>query len=162
MPGEQHETSASEASAVQSHSEISSLPLPPRRRIPLSCDFELLALVLRYLYTNAICFCTSDTHDSSSVPTASEAKAEGIYALAVALNLEPLREKALHFLQATCNIKNIGSRTFSPFARENTEVGKVYESYLIRNWKEVLNTGEFAKAVGSSKFLELARRQSQE
>jgi hypothetical protein len=172
MPGEHLETT-SETSTIQSHSEISSLSLPPRRRIPLSCKFELLVLVLRYLYTDSICFSTSSAHDSSPVPTASEAEAEGIYALAVALKLEPLREKALHFLQATCNIKNISSRTFSPFARDNPEVSRVYESYLLRKWKEVLRTQELEKAVASqkdpeeqkrilSKLLELICRQSQE
>jgi hypothetical protein len=173
MPGEQQETSASDAS-VQNNTDVSSLSLPPRRRISLSCKFELLTLVLRYLYTNSICFSTSVmNHDTSPVPNISEGEAEGIYTLSVALKLEPLRKKALHFLEATCTITNISSRTFSAFARENPEVRKVYESYILSHWKEVLWTDEFEKAVASqndlveqdrisSKFLELTRRKSQE
>jgi hypothetical protein len=56
---------------------------------------------------------------------------------------------------------------------ENPEVGKVYESYILRQWKEVIRREEFEKVVApqkdpaeqeriSSKFLELAGRQSQE
>jgi hypothetical protein len=170
MPGEQREASTTDTSAVPSHSEMN---LPPRRRIPLPCKFDLLVLVLRYLYTHSVCFGMSDTPDSTSVPTVLEANVEGVYELAVFLKLQPLREKALHFLTATCSIENISCRTFSAFARNNAEVGEIYESYILRNWKHVLSTGDIQKVVEAEqnpklqkgilkKFVELACRQSKQ
>ena len=176
MPGESEARSQNENNFASSETAAGDdlehrLILPVRRRIPISCNFELLEVVLRYLYTNSICFCASYPPDNPQVPTTSNA--EGLYELASIIKLKPLMQKSLKFLRASCNMNNIISRAFSPFAERNPEVGAVYDAYLVRNWKAVLPTEELAKTVVppedevkirriSAKFLELALKESRQ
>jgi len=132
---------------------------------------SLFQLVLRYLYTNSICFLTSSVCcKDPDVPEIRDA--EGLYTIAASLKIEPLQQKALRFLRSSCTINNISDRTFSTFANKYTEIDEVYTAYILRNWKTVVRTDEFAKAVKPrsdgaeserihSKYLELVKRAAQ-
>jgi len=119
--------------------------LPRRRQIPINYDISLFEQVLRYFYTNSICFLTpSASCDDPDAPATRDA--EGIYKIAAELKIEPLREKTLRFLQASCTLSNISERVLSNFASEYHEVGEVYKAYMLRNWKTVVQMEEYAKA----------------
>jgi len=132
---------------------------------------SLFQLVLRYLYTNSICFLTSPgCCKDPDVPEIRDA--EELYKIAASLKIEPLRQKALRFLRASCTLSNISDRAFSTFANEYTEIDEVYTAYILRNWKTVVLREEFAKAVRPrsdaaeserihSKYLQLVQRAAQ-
>ena len=116
--------------------------IPSRTQIPVEDDFDLFHIILFYLYTDKICFTTRPDYTSSpDLPVTSDA--EGIYAIADRLLIEPLSSKALHFLQSTCKTSNITARTFGTFASLHDAVGKLYDKYFMENLKRVLVTSEF-------------------
>ena len=105
-------------------------------------DFDLLHIVLFYLYTDRICFTTHPDHCSlPDIPTTGDA--EGIYAIADRLMEDSLMSKALHFLDSTCNAHNITSRTFGKFGRDYKDVGRVYDNFFMENWVQAQDTTEF-------------------
>lgn len=115
---------------------ITSVSFPLRRAIPIRHDFKLFRLVLRYLYINEICFTTSsDEEADSDIPTT--CNGEGIYNIASNLKIKLLEQKVLSFLGATCDLNNIVARTFSKFAATNPAVGKLYDAYFVRHWREL-------------------------
>jgi hypothetical protein len=95
---------------------------------------------------------------------------QGVYKIAASLKIEPLRKKALHFISASCTVSNISQRTFSMFAKENVEVGQVYETYFLKHFTAVIETDEFAQVYNKvdakqsswikAKFLQLVRHAS--
>ena len=117
---------------------------PTRRIIFVDEDFELFHLVLYFLYTSRICFVTTpEVEPNSDIPTTCDA--EGIYSLSQRLMVDSLEKKALHFLQATCDLENISKRTFGRFAADHEEVGKWYDRYFISHWNEVRKGEEFER-----------------
>jgi hypothetical protein len=106
-------------------------------------DFEFFHLVLQYFYTKTFCFTTAPDIFTSNVPTTIDA--EGIYGIAYLLKIEPLEKKALHFLEATCNIDNITPRTFSRFAATHPNVGKLYDKYFMEHWDKVKCSKKFGE-----------------
>jgi hypothetical protein len=104
-------------------------------------DYDLFHLVLFYLYTDKITFIT--TSDITPTDMDATSNAEGIYAIAHELLIEPLEKKALHFLQATCNLENITQRTFGRFASKHQAAQKWYDVYFMEHWNEVKNKKEF-------------------
>jgi hypothetical protein len=117
---------------------------PPHRKIEIEHNFELFHLVLQYFYTKTFCFITTpETFTISNVPTTIDA--EGIYEIACRYKIEPLEEKALHFLEATCNIDNITSRAFSRFAEKHPNAGKLYDKYFMEHWDKVKCSTKFEK-----------------
>jgi hypothetical protein len=139
-------SSSLESSTIPS---ITSVSFPLRRAIPIEHDFELFQLVLRYLYTNTICFTTtSGVEADSDVSTTTDA--EGIYAIANNFRIKPLELKALSFLGATCNLNNITARTFSKFAATNPAVGELYDSYFIGYWRELKQNKPMVEEVFTS------------
>ena len=107
-------------------------------------DYELFHLVLFYLYTNRIHFITSEElAENSEIPSTGDA--EGIYAIAHRLMVESLEKKALHFLQSTCTIQNITSRTFGTFAAGHKDPTKLYDAFFLEHWDEVKHLPEFEK-----------------
>jgi hypothetical protein len=79
----------------------------------------------------------------SEIPTTDDA--EGMYKIATHYGVTCLQKKALHFLQATCNLHNITSRAFGMFANEYDEVAALYETYFMKHWQEVKTLPEFDK-----------------
>lgn len=127
-----------------------------RRRVPIDYDFRLFQLVLRYLYTNSICFLTSSsTCVDPNVPATKDV--EGVYKIAKALEIEPLRDKAMHFLIASCTVNNISGRAFSIFAKEHSEVSEVYDAYLLKHYAEVIESDEFKEIYDSEGDAEESR-----
>jgi hypothetical protein len=152
-------------------SSLSSLSFPTRRVIPIRHNFELLHLVLKYLYTKTFCFTTStDVDKSADVPTTDDA--EGIYEIANYLKIEPLETKALHFLCATCNVDNISARTFSKFAATHPNVRNKYDTYFLEHWNKVMYSDTFERVFTetedsaesnriNTKFRELMRKRNE-
>ena len=122
-----------------------------RRSIPISYDFKLFEIVLRYFYTNDFCFITTPNTFTSDAPSTLDA--EGIYDIAHSLRVECLERKALHFLEATCNIDNITARTLSKFAAEHEIVEKLYDAYFLEHWNEVRQSSEFEEIFTQTKEL---------
>jgi len=114
---------------------------PLRRAVLIDEDFELFHLVLFYEHTKRICFVHStEPFICGDIQTTD---AEGVYRIAKKRSIPSLQRKALHFLEATCNVENITSRTFSPFAAEHREIGFLYDAYFIQHWEEVKKSSSF-------------------
>lgn len=120
-------------------------------------DFELFHLVLLYFYINKFCFITtSEVFTTSDIPTTPDA--ERIYEIAHDLKIEPLEKKALHFLEATCNVDNITSRAFGSFAARHQNVGKLYDEYFMEHWNQVKDLARFETFFTTAKDLEEEKR----
>ena len=105
-------------------------------------DFDLFHIVLFYLYTDRVYFSTTpETALVSGILATSNA--ETIYEIAHRLLLDSLTSKALHFLKSTCTPHNITARVFGSFASLHDDVGKLYNSYLMENWNQIVRTSEF-------------------
>ena len=76
----------------------------------------------------------------------------------MSLKIEPLEEKALHFLEATCNIDNITSRAFSLFAAKHPNAGKLYDKYFMEHWNQVKDLARFETFFTTAKDLEEEKR----
>jgi hypothetical protein len=116
--------------------------LPPRRRISMMENFDIVYNVLYFVYTNRITFSTIVEENEGTPKTCD---AEDIYALAHRLDLENLKVKALGFLKQTCNCRNITERIFSKFTALYPEVDIVYSQFFQNHWQEICETSEFAK-----------------
>lgn len=116
-----------------------------RRIIDMTDDFDIVHNVLYYMYTNCITFSTVNEDDlspnESVVPRI--CAAEDIFAIAHRLSIKSLQIKALHFLEATCNVRNITCRVLSDFASLYEELWEVYKAYFKENWAEIRCTAEF-------------------
>jgi hypothetical protein len=117
-------------------------PLSNRLSLPQDDDFDLFHVVLFYLYTDRICFTTSADYTSTKdVPPTTDA--EGVYAIADRLLLEPLASKALHFLESTCNARNITARAFGKFGYLHDAIGQMYDAFFMDHWDLVKQTNQF-------------------
>lgn len=115
---------------------------PTRKTFYVDSDYELFHIVLFYLYTERVSFSTSaENIKKSEIPATMDA--EGVYATARRLLLEHLSKKAFHFLQSTCDVKNITRRVFSAFAAAHEEVGRFYDEWFSEHWNEIKVTPEF-------------------
>ena len=136
---------------------VSSPSFPVRRVIPIEHNFELFQLILVYFYTRKFCFTTSvKTVTDSSIPTTFDA--EGIYEIAECLKVESLKKKAVHFLQATCNVHNITPRVFGVFAKVHQDLSKLYDAYFQEHWDEVKESPRFEEYFIEMKDPEESRR----
>lgn len=172
MPGETEPEVPTESDPSEGETKGTGVTLSfqTRRRIPIDHDFHLFQLVLRYLYTNSICFLTSSgACVDPDVPATKDA--EGVYKVATALKIKSLGDKTMHFLSASCTVNNISRRAFSIFAKEHPEVSGVYDAYFLKYYAAVIETDEFAEiynnGVGEegwrwikSKILQLVRQAS--
>ena len=112
-----------------------------RRVLFIQEDYELFHMVLIYLYTSRISFTTSSSpfpsHAATTFQIPSTSNAEGIYAIAHRLGLEPLKAAAFHFLKSTTDLDNISERTFGEFACEHVSVGKWYDEWFLKRIAEI-------------------------
>ena len=116
----------------------------PRKVITSEKSFELLHLVLYYLYTKMVCFCTDE--DAEPLPGMPDyCHPEEVYAIAHEYELEGLQQKALNFLRDTCTIENIVDRLFGKAALVYEDVGKVYEEFVLRHWDEIKNNKKWTE-----------------
>lgn len=117
-------------------------PLSSRRQVAVDDDYDLFHIVLFYLYTDRICFTTTPEYTSMpDLPSTTDA--EGVYAIAHRLMLDPLMAKALHFLESTSNVRNITARTFGGFAAIHDEVAKLYDDRFVALWSLVKHSSEW-------------------
>jgi hypothetical protein len=109
-----------------------------RKVIRTEVRFELLYLILHYLYTGNICFSTNlDAEPPTGMPN--YCHPEEIFSIAHQFGLEDLQKKALDFLKETCDARNIVERTFGEFGLVHEEVGKMYKDFLLSNWEFIEN-----------------------
>jgi hypothetical protein len=114
----------------------------PRKLIPSENTFELLHVVLYYLYTNTVCFCTDE--GAKPLPgTPKYCDPEEVYAIADEFGLEDLRKKALEFIQDTCDVEHLADRLFGSASVLHEEIRQVYEKFFLQNWDEIKNCQEW-------------------
>jgi hypothetical protein len=104
-------------------------------------DFDLFHFVLFYLYTDRVCFSTTESPEESDIPTTTDA--EGVYAIAHRLMLDSLADKAMKFIDMSSTPENITARAFGKFASIHEPIAKIYDNYFFENWDEVLESREF-------------------
>lgn len=143
-----------------------------RRTINIEIDYAVFHNILYYLYTGVVTF---DTHPYTTEITGEmyTIDVESLFAAADLLLLFDLKKLIFKFLRRTCDVDNITSRVFSPFARLHSEVDKFYCSYFKAHLVEVMDTrsyGDFFRMVDdspdaefrdevNSKFRELVQEQ---